>query len=81
MKSYESFMREVDEEVLQEGNPLKWGKNLLKGLGGALIPAGVAVGSGVVKGAKDLIGRALVPKEDKGSVVHGKEKQGPARSK
>ena len=80
MKSYESFMQEVDEEVLQE-NPLRWFKNLIKGAGKALVPAGIAAGSGIVGGAKDLVGRAINPKDKSAPTVHGKKMRGPARSK
>lgn len=80
MKSYESFMREVDEEVVQEGLG-KWTRHLLKGIGGALIPAGLTVGKGLVGGAKDLIGRAINPKDKSANSVHGKKMRGPARSK
>lgn len=76
MKTYKQF----NEEVLNE-NPIKWFKNILKGAGKALVPAGAALGQGAIRGlvgtAKDL----AVPKDEQNPVASASKLKGPREGK
>ena len=80
MKTFEQLREEQLEYKQLEEGPKKWAGQLLKGLGRAIVPAGAALGSGIVKTAAGLVGRAINPKDKSAKVVAGKEGKGPRTS-